>query len=538
MTKINISKYNLNLMFTCLVVVICTTHSQTTLGSTELQANFFTSSGLRFVGNFNEMKNDTIYLSTLDKDGSSSKQAIHKSSFSKVVFFTGEHLDLGLSNYTQEDNSFAPEIKQKIPANKNVEDTKSDSGISKKPTIAITDFEARGGVTQNDASSLSDRFRERLIATGAFRVMERGEMDIILKEQGFQQTGACRDNTCLVEMGQLIAVQKIISGSIGKVGSIYTISAKLLDVETGSIDKTVSEDCDCPIEQVLIKSIDRLARKMADLTPDDTISSVTFTKGDAALFIKSTPTGANIYIGGNRQEGTTPTNIKNLVPGVHTVLLKKTIDGVEWSGQKMVTAVSNKITRVEISMNFEETVLQVNSSPPEAEVYINRPKSLNRFPRHTTPAIIRNIDAGKTSIYFFMPGYRDTTIQIEINPNTFNELKLDLLKEVSGEKINLQSTFIKNRLQRRIGKWTLLLCVVGTGFTSYFAYETIDNRDKAKKALSQLKKDEIRNDTDLYNFWVKNNNTHYYDYRFNLKAFFAAFGATLLCGGTGIVLYF
>ena len=44
-------------------------------------------------------------------------------------------------------------------------------------------------------------------------MMERGLMDEILTEQGFQQTG-CASDECIVEMGKLVGVKQIIGGSI------------------------------------------------------------------------------------------------------------------------------------------------------------------------------------------------------------------------------------------------------------------------------------------------------------------------------------
>src|SRR3989339_1060439 len=63
---------------------------------------------------------------------------------------------------------------------------------AKKMALAAMDFEARG-ISAFEALSLSDRFRSELISTNVFSVMERNQMDVILKEQGFQQSGACSE---------------------------------------------------------------------------------------------------------------------------------------------------------------------------------------------------------------------------------------------------------------------------------------------------------------------------------------------------------
>jgi hypothetical protein len=88
-------------------------------------------------------------------------------------------------------------------------------------------------------------------------------MDLVLKEQGFQQTGACSDEACLVEMGQLMGVQRMVAGSLGKLGTMYTLSIRLINVESGEILATANEDCDCDVKVLLSQTMPALAAKMA-----------------------------------------------------------------------------------------------------------------------------------------------------------------------------------------------------------------------------------------------------------------------------------
>jgi len=339
-------------------------------------------------------------------------------------------------------------------------------------------------------------------------------------------------------VGQLIAVQKIASGAIGKVGSIYSISAKLIDVATGSIDRTVSEDCDCAIELVLTNSINRLARKMANLEMKDEIGGMVLTRGDASLFIKSNPDSAHIIIDGERIGKITPVTIRDIMAGDHQILLKKTINGVEWNGRQVVRAVPNKITEVAIILGHEPTALQISSNPGEVEVYINKKQSLNYYPRYSTPAVLKKLNQGKTIIHFFKPGYSDTTLQVEVKPYVLNEISVNLTPVETQEKLDLQNTFIKHRMQRRVGKWSLLTSVIGFAFSTYFAYEAQDNFKKAQDALEQLKRPDIRNNQSLYDWYVEENTSRYYDYRFNQKAFVAALATSCVICGTGLILYF
>ena len=72
-------------------------------------------------------------------------------------------------------------------------------------TIAVLEFEGKG-VSQSDASNLTDRLRDELFKTGTYVVLERGKMEEVLKEQGLQQTGIC-DTECAVEVGRLLGVR-------------------------------------------------------------------------------------------------------------------------------------------------------------------------------------------------------------------------------------------------------------------------------------------------------------------------------------------
>jgi len=129
------------------------------------------------------------------------------------------------------------------------------------PAIAVNDLSAEG-VEASEARLISDRFRSELINSGAFRVMERGEMERILEEQGFQKSGACDDRTCAVEIGQILGVRQMLTGSIGKVGDVVTVNARMIDVATGEILYSVSADCRSRMSDVLTQTTPQLAAEI------------------------------------------------------------------------------------------------------------------------------------------------------------------------------------------------------------------------------------------------------------------------------------
>jgi len=105
--------------------------------------------------------------------------------------------------------------------------------LNAQTNIAVMDFEGKN-VSKADASALTDRLRAELFLTGKFVVLEREKMEAILKEQAFQLSG-CTSDVCIVEAGQLLAVEQMVVGSISKVGQTYSVTARLVGVEKGNL---------------------------------------------------------------------------------------------------------------------------------------------------------------------------------------------------------------------------------------------------------------------------------------------------------------
>jgi curli biogenesis system outer membrane secretion channel CsgG len=86
--------------------------------------------------------------------------------------------------------------------------------------LAVLDLNVSDGVTISDSRMIADRLETEMIQGGKYKVLERRRMSDILTEQGFQQTGSCAGTNCEVQIGQLLGVNRILAGSLGKVGSI------------------------------------------------------------------------------------------------------------------------------------------------------------------------------------------------------------------------------------------------------------------------------------------------------------------------------
>ncbi len=133
--------------------------------------------------------------------------------------------------------------------------------ISSLLTIAILDFEGIGVSTQ-EARVLTNRLGTHMVQLGRYQVIERGQMEQILQEQDFQLTG-CTSNECAVEIGQLIGARQMLAGSFGKLGTVYTIDMRIIDVLTGRITRTTSYDIEGSISRLLTEGLAEAVRRIA-----------------------------------------------------------------------------------------------------------------------------------------------------------------------------------------------------------------------------------------------------------------------------------
>ena len=275
-----------------------------------------------------------------------------------------------------------------------------------KPHIAVLNLDAVG-VSEDVALTLSDRLRNELAQTNAFVLVERNQMDKILQEQGFELSG-CTSDACAIEAGRLLNVQEICVGSVGKVGNLYTVSLRLINVETGQVIKTVSEDCPCPIEAVLTRSMHNVALKLAGLLPNQT------TPLTGKLAVRSQPAQARIFIDG-KDYGQTPATV-SLPAGKHVLVLQKDRFA---SARKSVEVVPRQTQSVQLTLKPLATLL-ITTEPAGAQIEINgQAKGQSPLNLDVPPDSTLSIRIQKTN-------YENVTQTVTLKPGAFQKLHFTL----------------------------------------------------------------------------------------------------------------
>lgn len=158
---------------------------------------------------------------------------------------------------------FGPERKE-IPQQQEVKKPKKlrekpKKKVEEKMNLAVADFVGKN-ISAADASIVTDFLRTELVKTGEFNVVEKANMDKILAEAAFQQSG-CTTSECAVQIGKILNVQQMVVGSLSKLMETYFITANLVDVETGKILK--SENIKAYSVEELNDACKTLANKLA-----------------------------------------------------------------------------------------------------------------------------------------------------------------------------------------------------------------------------------------------------------------------------------
>jgi TolB-like protein len=202
-----------------------------------------------------------------------------------------------------------------------------DALASKKITIAVSDF-AGQGIDTLTGTKISDRLRSQLLKTGA-TVLDRSQMQEILKEQGFQQS-SCTSDKCAIEAGQLLQVDYIVIELIELVGHTYSISSRLIDMSTGKVAAIANADCKCEIDDSVATSAAEIAgklmRSLAAEQDNEPAKPAVVEKPAAPvvasglLQIVSSPAGASLFVN-DSAKGITPSSLDSLEPGTYRLRL-------------------------------------------------------------------------------------------------------------------------------------------------------------------------------------------------------------------------
>ncbi|MEW6041997.1 MAG: CsgG/HfaB family protein [Elusimicrobiota bacterium] len=131
-----------------------------------------------------------------------------------------------------------------------------------RTTIAVMDLSAAEGISASDVVTISELLRTAIINTNTFIIIERGKLEQVQVELGFQQTG-CTEQDCAVKIGKMLNARKVVVGSVGKLGTVYIVNIRIVDVETSKVE--YADTGRAPALEEIETTVRELAQRLSTL---------------------------------------------------------------------------------------------------------------------------------------------------------------------------------------------------------------------------------------------------------------------------------
>ena len=114
--------------------------------------------------------------------------------------------------------------------------------IKNKIRIAVMDFAPGVGVEESEVAGLSDMLINSLYNSGKFTIVERAQLNQVLKEQKLQQSDLT--NRQIVEIGKILGVQSVVIGGVNFIPTDRTLYQKAVGTVSGEYNIDIrAVDC-------------------------------------------------------------------------------------------------------------------------------------------------------------------------------------------------------------------------------------------------------------------------------------------------------
>ncbi len=110
-----------------------------------------------------------------------------------------------------------------------------------RPLLAVGEIDANDALPGNGYSTLSEMAMRKMERIGVYEMLDQYDMNYLAKRDDIVLTG-CYSKICLTEIGAKLHVDKMLTGSIRTVGDNITVNFRILDVKSGIVERTRTND--------------------------------------------------------------------------------------------------------------------------------------------------------------------------------------------------------------------------------------------------------------------------------------------------------
>ena len=118
-----------------------------------------------------------------------------------------------------------------------------------KTSVAIYPITVRGA-EESLGPVMTGLLVYELSQSSRIQVIEEEAIRLVLERQGLNESDLCSSTYCQVEIGKLVQAQKMVIGDLMKMGSKYVITLRVIDIQSGVVEKSAKEECNCTEDQL------------------------------------------------------------------------------------------------------------------------------------------------------------------------------------------------------------------------------------------------------------------------------------------------
>jgi hypothetical protein len=115
-----------------------------------------------------------------------------------------------------------------------------------KPVLALINL-SRQNISEEETIIITSFIQEELFFVKEYELIERTQVEEVLRQ--YQDEGGC-DLKCAVSVGKHLNADKVIMGTVGRLGDFFTVQIKMMDIETGKISNMSSIRAKCQIGEL------------------------------------------------------------------------------------------------------------------------------------------------------------------------------------------------------------------------------------------------------------------------------------------------
>lgn len=116
----------------------------------------------------------------------------------------------------------------------------AQQGVQTKKTLAILQLSTHGIATVT-AEEISDGIRAEMRHLSVYELIDPATIRSVLNDQDMGSSSKCNQNSCAIQIGQILGADRVAMGSISLIDGTYSVNIRTIEINTGRIVNDVNE---------------------------------------------------------------------------------------------------------------------------------------------------------------------------------------------------------------------------------------------------------------------------------------------------------